>query len=63
MMYPLVLDLAADRVPVTVTWRVLGFFTAAFCTWRKQPVPQRDWDGAHLTNAALDPHQKDPAFG
>jgi hypothetical protein len=27
MMYPLVLDLAADAVPVTVTCRVLGFST------------------------------------
>ncbi len=27
MMYPLVLDLAADGVPVTVTCRVLGFST------------------------------------
>ena len=29
-MYPLVLDLAADGVPVTVTCRVLGFSTHAF---------------------------------
>lgn len=31
MMYPLVLDLAADAVPVTVTCRGLGFSTGAFC--------------------------------
>lgn len=31
MMYPLVLDLAADGVPVTVTCRVLGFSTQGFC--------------------------------
>ncbi len=35
MMYPLVLDLAADAVPVTVTCRVLGFSTQAFYKWRK----------------------------
>ena len=35
MMYPLVLDLAADGVPVTVTCRVLGFSTQAFYKWRK----------------------------
>ena len=37
MMYPLVLDLAADGVPVTVTCRVLGFSTQAFYKWRKAP--------------------------
>ena len=30
MMYPLVLDLAADDIPVTVTCRVLGFSKQAF---------------------------------
>ncbi len=63
MSYPLVLDLAADRIPVTVTCRVLGFSTQAFYAWRKNPVSQRDWDDAHLTNAALDIHHDDPAFG
>ena len=32
MMYPLVLDLAADRIPVAVTCRVLGFSKQAFYT-------------------------------
>ena len=27
------------------------------------PVTQRDWDDAHLTNAAWDTYQNDPAFG
>ncbi len=44
MMYPLVLDLADDGVPVTVTCRVRGFSTQAFYTWRKAPASQRDWD-------------------
>ena len=30
MMYPLVLDLAADGIPVAVTCRVLGFSKQAF---------------------------------
>ena len=30
MMYPLVLDLAADKIPVAVTCRVLGFSKQAF---------------------------------
>ncbi|MGY2093371.1 IS3 family transposase [Nocardia gipuzkoensis] len=63
MSYPLVLDLAADGIPVTVTCRVLGFSTQAFYKWKRCPVSQRDWDDAHLINAALDIHADDPAFG
>src|SRR6185437_825341 len=63
MMYPLVLDLAADGVPVAVTCRVLGFSKQAFYAWKKSPVSNRDRDEAHLINAALDIHADDPAFG
>lgn len=63
MMYPLVCDLASDGVPATVTCRVLGFSTQAFYKWRKNPLTQRDWDDAHLINAAHDIHADDPAFG
>lgn len=63
MMYPLVLDLAADSIPVAVTCRVLGFTTQAFYKWRKSPVTPRDWGDAHLINAALDVHADDPGFG
>jgi putative transposase len=63
MTYPLVLDLAADGVPVAVTCRVLGFSKQAFYAWRQNPVSQRDWDDAHLINAASDVHRDDPAFG
>ena len=63
MSYPLVLDLAADGVPVAVTCRVLGFSKQAFYAWRQNPVSPRDWDDAHLINAALDVHRDDPAFG
>lgn len=67
MMYPLVRDLADPtvllRVPVTVTCRVLGFSTQAFYQWLANPVCQRDWDDAHLINAALDLHGDDPEFG
>ena len=62
-MYPMILDLADDGVPVTVTCRVLEFSTQAICKWRKAPVSQRDWDDAHLINAARDIHADDPAFG
>ena len=63
MMFPLVRELAADRIPVAVTCRVLGFSKQAFFAWRANPVSQRDWDNAHLTNAAVDLHRDDPAFG
>lgn len=63
MMYPLVLELAADRIPVAVTCRVLGFTKQAFYAWRRNPVSRRDWENAHLTNAAVDAHRDDPTFG
>jgi transposase InsO family protein len=63
MMYPLVEDLAADGIPVAVACRVLGFSKQAFYRWKADPVSQRDWDDAHLINAAYDIHHDDPAFG
>jgi len=62
-MFPLVLDLAVDRIPVAVTCRVLGFSKQAFYQWKASPVSQRDWDDAHLINAAVDIHHDDPEFG
>ena len=63
MMYPLVLDLAADGIPVVVTCGVLGFSKQAFYAWRANPVTARDWDDAHLINLARDIHHDDPEFG
>jgi putative transposase len=63
MTFPLVLDLAADGIPVAVTCRALKFSKQAFYQWRANPVTQRDWDDAHLINAAYDIHHDDPAFG
>ncbi|MFG1925109.1 IS3 family transposase [Cryptosporangium sp. NPDC048952] len=63
MMFPLVLDLAADGVPVAVTCRTLGFSKQAFYQWRSRPVTDRDWADAHLINAAIDIHHDDPEFG
>ena len=63
MMFPLVRDLAADKIPVAVTCRVLGFSKQAFYKWNADPVCQRDWDDAHLINAAIDIHHDDPEFG
>ena len=63
MRYPLVLDLAADGIPVAVACRVPGFSRQAFYAWRRNPVPRRDRDEARLINAALDVHADDPALG
>ncbi len=63
MMYPLVLDLADDKIPVAVTCRVLGFSKQAFYQWHAKPVSDRDYDDAHLTSAAVDIHHDDPEFG
>jgi len=63
MIYPLVRELAAEKIPVAVTCRVLGFSKQAFYKWCADPVSQRDWDDAHLINAAYDIHHDDPAFG
>ena len=63
MKFPLVLDLAADGIPVAVACRVLGFSKQAFYAWKACPVTDRDWADAHLINAALDIHRDDPAFG
>ncbi len=63
MKFPLVLDLAADGIPVAVACRVLGFSKQAFYAWKTNPVTERDWSDAHLINAAVDVHRDDPAFG
>jgi transposase InsO family protein len=63
MMYPLVQDLAVAGIPVTLACRVLGFSKQAFYKWQANPVTQREWDDAHLVNAAIGIHHDDPAFG
>ena len=42
MTYPLVGDLAADRIAVAVTCRVLGFSKQAYYAWKNNPVTRRD---------------------
>ncbi|WP_410624961.1 IS3 family transposase [Amycolatopsis sp. cmx-8-4] len=63
----LVRELAAAgapvRVPAAVTCRVLGISRQAYYQWRAAPVSQRDYDDAHLINAALEIHADDPADG
>jgi len=63
MIYPLVLELAADGIAVTLICRVLGFSTQGFYRWKAGPVTDRDWADAHLINAALEIHSGAPEFG
>ena len=63
MSYPLVRDLAAEGFPVRLTCGVLGFSRQAYYAWLADPVSQRDLQDAYLTNALLDAHGDDPAFG
>jgi transposase InsO family protein len=63
MTYPLVLDLAADGIPVAVTCGLLGFSRQAFYSWKADPVSERDLVDAYAMNAAFEVHAEDPGFG
>src|SRR5690606_203611 len=63
MTYPLVQELAAEGFPVRLTCGVLGFSPQAFYKWRARPCSRRDHDDAYVTNALVDLHAEDPAFG
>ncbi len=62
-MYPLVIELGAEGIPIRTTCRVLGLSPQAFYKWKAQPYSDRDWDDANLVNAIIDIHRDDPAFG
>lgn len=61
-MYPLVSELAAGGVPVTVTCRVLKLARQPYYRWRDQPVTDAEWLQAHRLNALYDAHRDDPQF-
>ncbi len=63
MKFPLVRDLAAEGFPVRLTCGVLGFSAQAYNAWLARPVSDRDLADAYLTNALVDAHGDDPAFG
>lgn len=63
MMYPLVREVAADGVPVTVTCRVISIARQPFYRWCAEPVTQTEWTQAWLANAIYDAHRDDPEFG
>ncbi|WP_420451764.1 IS3 family transposase [Ilumatobacter sp.] len=61
--YPLVSELAADGIPVTVTCRVLKLCRQDYYRWRNHPVTDALLDEAYRTNAIFDAHADDPEFG
>ena len=54
---------APIRVPVAVACRVLGRSTQGYYKWLRDPVPQRDWDDAHLIDVLREIHADDPTLG
>jgi putative transposase len=63
MMYPLVRELAADGIPVTVTCRVLDLARQPYYRWLTSPVTDSELAEAYLANALFDAHRDDPEFG
>ena len=63
MMYPLVRELAADGVPVTVTCRVLNIARQPYYRWLASPVTDAELAAAYRANALFDAHRDDPEFG
>lgn len=63
MKYPLVRELAADGIPVTVTYRVLKLARQPYYRWLATPVTDAELAEAYLANALFDAHRDDPEFG
>ena len=63
MSYPLVRDLAADGIPVTVTCRVLNIARAPYYRWLAQPITAIELRQAYLSNALFKAHRDDPEYG
>ena len=63
MIYPLVSELAADGIPVTVTCRVLKLARQPYYRWLRRPVPPSMLVEAYRADALFDAHRDDPCFG
>jgi len=63
MTYPLVTELAAAGIPVTVTCRVLKLARQPYYRWLKSPVTDAELVEANRANALFDAHRDDPEFG
>ena len=49
MTYPLVRELAAEKIPVRLTCGVLGFSAQAYYAWLADPISARELEDAYLT--------------
>jgi transposase InsO family protein len=63
MMYPLVRELAAGGIPVTVTCRVLKIARQPYYRWLAHPVTEAELTAAYRANALFNAHHDDPGFG
>ncbi len=63
MMYPLVRELAADGIPVTVTCRVLDLARQPYYRWLAKPVGDAELIRAYRADALFEAHRDDPEFG
>ena len=54
MMFPVVTELAADQIPVTVSCRVLKLCRQQYYRWLAEPVTDAELDEAYLANAVFD---------
>ncbi|MUK03659.1 IS3 family transposase, partial [Vibrio cholerae] len=62
-LYPLVSELAADGIPVTVTCRVLKLSRQPYYRWLTAPVTTSEVAEAYRANALFNAHTDDPEFG
>jgi len=62
-MYPLGRELAADGIPVTVSFRVLDLARQPYYRWLESPISDAERDDAYLANTIFDAHRDDPEFG
>lgn len=56
-------QLAAERISVVLTCRVLKLCRQQYYRWLDKPVTQAEWDQAQRANALFDAHRDDPEFG
>ncbi|MCY7287381.1 MAG: IS3 family transposase [Cryobacterium sp.] len=61
--YPLVTELAGDRIPVAVTCRVLKLARQPYYRWLVDPVTESEVVEAYRSNVLFDAHRDDPEFG
>ncbi|GAB3123666.1 transposase InsO family protein [Leifsonia psychrotolerans] len=56
-------ELAADRIPVSVTCRVLKLARQPYYRWLADPIAPSEIAWAYRANALFDAHRDDPEFG